>query len=132
MSTELCANARAIAAWLETHERTQLVRYPGLPSHPQYDLACSQMDGFGGVVTFQLDGDLGAVGAVLEKLQVFTMAESLGGVESLVGHPATMSHSNIPAEQRRELGIDDNLIRLSVGIENVDDLIADLDQALAR
>ena len=80
----------------------------------------------------QLDGDLGAVGAVLEKLQVFTMAESLGGVESLVGHPATMSHSNIPAEQRRELGIDDNLIRLSVGIENVDDLIADLDQALAR
>ena len=125
-------NARAIAAWLETHERAQLVRYPGLPSHPQYDLACSQMDGFGGVVTFQLDGDLGAVGAVLEKLQVFTMAESLGGVESLVGHPATMSHSNIPAEQRRELGIDDNLIRLSVGIENVDDLIADLDQALAR
>ncbi|MCZ6517238.1 MAG: PLP-dependent aspartate aminotransferase family protein [Gammaproteobacteria bacterium] len=126
------SNAQAVAAWLETRECVQSVRYPGLPSHPQHALARSQMDGFGGVVSFQLDGDLKAVGEVLEKLQVFTMAESLGGVESLVGHPATMSHSNIPAEQRRELGINDNLIRLSVGIEHVDDLIADLDQALAR
>ena len=90
------------------------------------------MDGFGGVVSFLLDGDLTAVGNVLEKLQVFTMAESLGGVESLVGHPATMSHSNMPDEQRRELGINDNLIRLSLGIEDGDDLIGDLDQALAR
>jgi cystathionine beta-lyase/cystathionine gamma-synthase len=113
------------------HERVQLVRYPGLSSHPQHALARSQMDGFGGVVSFQLDGDLTAVGDVLEKLQVFTMAESLGGVESLVGHPATMSHSNILAEQRRELGINDNLIRLSLGIEHVDDLIGDLEQALA-
>ncbi len=125
-------NAQAVAAWLGTHQRVQLVRYPGLPSHPQHALARSQMDGFGGVVSFQLDGDLTAVGEVLDKLQVFTMAESLGGVESLVGHPATMSHSNIPAEQRRELGINDNLIRLSLGIEHVDDLIADLDQALTR
>jgi cystathionine gamma-lyase len=125
-------NAQAVAAWLEMHERVQLVRYPGLSSHPQHALARSQMDGFGGVVSFQLDGDLTAVGEVLEKLQVFTMAESLGGVESLVGHPATMSHSNMPAKQRRELGINDNLIRLSLGIEHVDDLIGDLDQALAR
>jgi cystathionine gamma-lyase len=125
-------NAQAVAAWLETHQRVQLVRYPGLPSHPQHALARSQMDGFGGVVSFQLDGDLTTVGEVLDKLQVFTMAESLGGVESLVGHPATMSHSNLPAEQRRELGINDNLIRLSLGIEHVDDLIADLDQALTR
>jgi cystathionine gamma-lyase len=125
-------NAQAVAAWLETHQRVQLVRYPGLPSHPQHALARSQMDGFGGVVSFQLDGDLTAVGEVLDKLQVFTIAESLGGVESLVGHPATMSHSNLPAEQRRELGINDNLIRLSLGIEHVDDLIADLDQALTR
>jgi cystathionine gamma-lyase len=125
-------NAQAVAAWLETHQRVQLVRYPGLPSHPQHALARSQMDGFGGVVSFQLDGDLTAVGEVLDKLQVFTLAESLGGVESLVGHPATMSHSNLPAEQRRELGINDNLIRLSLGIEHVDDLIADLDQALTR
>lgn len=124
-------NAQAVAAWLEMHERVQLVRYPGLSSHPQHALARSQMDGFGGVVSFQLDGDLTAVGDVLEKLQVFTMAESLGGVESLVGHPATMSHSNILAEQRRELGINDNLIRLSLGIEHVDDLIGDLEQALA-
>ncbi len=124
-------NAQAVAAWLEMHERVQLVRYPGLSSHPQHALARSQMDGFGGVVSFQLDGDLTAVGDVLEKLQVFTMAESLGGVESLVGHPATMSHSNMPAEQRRELGINDNLIRLSLGIEHVDDLIGDLEQALA-
>jgi cystathionine gamma-lyase len=125
-------NAQAVAAWLETHQRVQLVRYPGLPSHPQHALARSQMDGFGGVVSFQLDGDLTTVGEVLDKLQVFTLAESLGGVESLVGHPATMSHSNLPAEQRRELGINDNLIRLSLGIEHVDDLIADLDQALTR
>jgi cystathionine gamma-lyase len=124
-------NAQAVAAWLEMHERVQLVRYPGLSSHPQHALARSQMDGFGGVVSFQLDGDLTAVGDVLEKLQVFTMAESLGGVESLVGHPATMSHSNMPDEQRRELGINDNLIRLSLGIEHVDDLSGDLEQALA-
>ena len=124
-------NAQAVAAWLEMHERVQLVRYPGLSSHPQHVLARSQMDGFGGVVSFQLNGDLTAVGDVLEKLQVFTMAESLGGVESLVGHPATMSHSNMLAEQRRELGINDNLIRLSLGIEHVDDLIGDLEQALA-
>ena len=125
------SNAQTVAEWLEQHPRVSEVRFPGLSSHPQHDLACRQMDGFGGVVTFTLDGDLEAVGTVLEKLRIFVMAESLGGVESIVGHPPTMSHSNLSPEQRLELGIPDNMIRLSIGIEHIDDLLADLDQALS-
>jgi cystathionine gamma-lyase len=124
-------NAQQIAEWLQLHPRAADVRFPGLADHPQHDLARAQMDGFGGVVTFLLDGDVDAMRRFLEGLAVFTMAESLGGVESLVGHPATMSHSNIAPDDRRDLGIVDNLVRLSVGIEHVDDLIADLDQALS-
>jgi len=125
-------NAAAIATWLEQHPLATKVIYPGLKSHPQHALAQQQMDGFGGVLSFVLDGDLDAVRIFVEALKVFTLAESLGGVESLVGHPMTMSHSNIGADQRNELGIVDSLIRLSPGIEHVDDLVADLDQALAR
>ena len=121
------ANALAVARWLEEQARVERVLYPGLDSHPQRDLASRQMDGSGGMVAFLLDGD---VSEFMNALRVFTVAESLGGVESLAGHPATMSHSNIPAQERVAMGIPDNLIRLSVGIEAVADLIADLHQAL--
>jgi cystathionine gamma-lyase len=124
-------NAAVLAAWLEQHPLASKVIYPGLSSHPQHELAARQMDGFGGVLSFVLDGDIDAVRAFMEGLKVFTMAESLGGVESLAGHPMTMSHSNIGADQRNELGIVDSMIRLSPGIEHVDDLVADLEQALA-
>ena len=106
------------------------VLYPGLPSHPQHELAKRQMPGFGGIVTFFIKGGLDDARRFLEKCQVFSLAESLGGVESLVDHPAIMTHASVPAEERAKLGISDTLIRLSVGIEAVDDLIADLDQAL--
>jgi cystathionine gamma-lyase len=125
------ANTMAMARWLEQQDKVERVYYPGLPSHPQHALASRQMDGYGAVVSFVLRGDLSAVGAFMNRLEVFTLAESLGGVESLAGHPATMSHSNMPAREREALGIVDNLIRLSSGIEDVDDLIADLDQALS-
>jgi len=119
-----------IAQWLTDHPQAQHVYYPGLDGHPHHVLAARQMDGYGGVVTFILRGGMADVGAFLNQLQVFTLAESLGGVESLVGHPATMSHSGLSAEERVGLGIPDNLIRLSVGIEAVEDLLVDLDQAL--
>ncbi len=122
------ASAAAIAAWLEQHPGAGAVHYPGLESHAGHDLAGRQMDGFGAVVSFVPDGD---VAAFMNRLGVFSIAESLGGVESLAGHPATMSHSNLTAAQRSAIGIDDKLIRLSVGIEDIDDLMADLDQALA-
>jgi cystathionine gamma-lyase len=124
------ANAMVIAQWLADHPQTEQVYYPGLDEHPGHALATRQMDGFGAVVSFILQGGISNVGAFLNKLNVFTLAESLGGVESLVGHPGTMSHSSLSAQERAELGIPDNLIRLSVGIEHVDDLIADLDRAL--
>jgi cystathionine gamma-lyase len=122
-----CANAQAVAEWLESQARAAGVRYPGLASHPQHALARAQMSAPGGMLAFELDGD---IARFMNALRIFTVAESLGGVESLAGHPATMSHSNVPAEKRRAMGIPDNLIRLSVGIEAVDDLIADLDRAL--
>ena len=122
------ANAMAVAKWLVDHPQVEQVCYPGLDEHPHHEVATRQMDGYGGVVSFVLR----EVGAFLNALRVFTLAESLGGVESLVGHPATMSHSSLPAEERTELGITDNLIRLSVGIEHVDDLLTDLDRALGR
>jgi cystathionine beta-lyase/cystathionine gamma-synthase len=125
-----CRNARAIARWLEQDRRVERVIYPGLESHPQHALACRQMAGFGGIVTFFIAGGLAEARAFLERCRVFALAESLGGVESLVDHPAIMTHASVPPEHRRALGIDDRLIRLSVGLEDVDDLIADLDQAL--
>ena len=124
-------NAMAIAQWLEKHSKVARVLYPGLPSHPQHALAKQQMhNGFSGIVTFFVKGGLDDARRFLERCQIFTLAESLGGVESLVDHPGLMTHASIPAEQRKALGIDDTLIRLSVGIEDVQDLIDDLDQAL--
>jgi cystathionine gamma-lyase len=125
-----CVSAARIASWLEKDERVDSVLYPGLPSHPQHEVAKKQMDDFGGIVTFFIKGDLENVRRFLERCQVFSLAESLGGVESLVDHPAIMTHASVPAEERAKLGISDQLIRLSVGIESLDDLIADLDQAL--
>ena len=125
-----CVSAARIASWLEKDERVDSVLYPGLPSHPQHEVAKKQMDDFGGIVTFFIKGDLESARRFLERCQVFSLAESLGGVESLVDHPAIMTHASVPAEERAKLGISDQLIRLSVGIESVDDLIADLDQAL--
>ncbi len=127
-----CTSAMRIAEWLEQDERVESVLYPGLPSHPQHALAKQQMPGFGGIVTFFIKGDLDNARVFLERCQVFSLAESLGGVESLVDHPAIMTHASVPAEERAKLGISDTLIRLSVGIEAVDDLIEDLDQALSK
>jgi len=125
-------NALAIARWLETQPGVERVFYPGLESHPQHELARRQMhNGYGGVVSFRLQGDAAAVTRVLGKSKLFTLAESLGGVESLVCVPAKMTHAGLPAERRAALGIDDSLIRLSVGIESEAALIADLEQALA-
>jgi cystathionine gamma-lyase len=125
-----CANALSLASWLEQHPKIQLVRYPGLPSHPQHDLAAHQMHGFGGMVTIHLDSDLAGTRRFLEHTKLFSLAESLGGVESLIEHPALMTHGSIPAEQRAALGIGDTLVRLSVGVEDVEDLRGDLATAL--
>ena len=125
-------NAIKVAQYLETHAQVEKIVYPGLKSHPQHELAKSQMHGFGGMITFFIKGGLNASRKFLESVKVFALAESLGGVESLVEHPAIMTHASVPTEQRKLLGIDDSLIRLSVGIEDVDDLIADLKQAFDR
>lgn len=125
------ANGLRVAEWLEGRAGIKRVLYPGLPSHPQHDVARRQMHGFGGMISVELDSDLDGVRRFLAALKLFTLAESLGGVESLIGHPVTMSHGSIPAERRAALGITDNLIRLSVGIEDGDDLIADLERGLA-
>ena len=125
-----CTNALKIAAWLEKHPKVERVIYPGLESHPQHALAKKQMHGFGGIVTFFVKGGLSATKRVLERTQLFTLAESLGGVESLIEHPAIMTHASIPQDQRARIGISDELVRLSVGVEDADDLIADLAQAL--
>ncbi len=125
-----CRSALRIAEWLEGHDKVDSVIYPGLASHPQHALAAKQMPGYGGIVTFFIRGDLDDARRFLERCAVFSLAESLGGVESLVDHPAIMTHASVPAAARAELGISDTLIRLSVGIEDADDLIADLDQAL--
>jgi cystathionine gamma-lyase len=124
-------SALAIARWLERHPRVERVLYPGLPSHPQHALAVRQMqNGGSGIVTFFTRGGLADARRFLERLELFTLAESLGGVESLVDHPAIMTHASVPADARARLGISDSLVRLSVGIEDVEDLIADLDRAL--
>ncbi len=127
-----CQNALRIAEWLERRSDVVRVIYPGLPSHPQHALARRQMDAFGGMVSAVIDGGLERTRRFLECCRLFTLAESLGGVESLIEHPALMTHASIPAEKRAAIGIDDGLVRVSVGIEHVDDLIADLDQALQR
>ncbi len=124
-------NALHIAAWLEQHPKIERVIYPGLPSHPQHELARRQMrGGFGGMIGAVVRGSLAEVTRFLTRCQVFVLAESLGGVESLIEHPAIMTHASVPPDVRRELGIDDGLVRLSVGIEEVGDLVADLAQAL--
>ena len=124
------ANARRIAEWLTKQPKVERVYYPGLPSHPQHELACRQMKGFGGMISVEL-GSLERAKRFAEGTRIFALAESLGGVESLIGHPASMTHASVPPEMRRALGLTDSLVRLSVGIEDVDDLIADLEQALA-
>lgn len=126
-----CRSAAAIAAWLERDDRVEKVLFPGLESHPQHELAKAQMADFGGIVTFFIKGELAEARRFLENCEVFALAESLGGVESLVDHPGIMTHASVPEKERAALGISDQLIRLSVGIEALDDLIADLDQALS-
>ncbi len=123
-------SAHEIARWLSGHPRVKQVIYPGLPDHPQHKLASRQMDGYGGMISIFLDGDLQATTTFLEKVRIFALAESLGGVESLIEHPAIMTHASIPAQQRLALGIHDNFVRLSIGIEDSDDLIEALDHAL--
>lgn len=125
-----CDNAMQVARHLENHPKVEKVIYPGLESHPQHAIAKKQMRAFGGMVTIYLKGGLAESRAMLEKVRIFALAESLGGVESLIEHPAIMTHASVPADQRQKLGIADNLVRLSVGIEDVQDLIADLDQAM--
>jgi len=125
-------SALQIAGWLEQHPRVGHVFYPGLPSHAQHELAQRQMkNGYSGIVSFAVKGGLEEARRVLERCRIFTLAESLGGVESLVDHPGLMTHASVPAEMRKTLGIDDSLIRLSVGIEDVEDLMADLKEALS-
>lgn len=122
-------NGMKVANYLEKHPQVEKIIYPGLASHPQHALAKEQMSGFGGMITFFIKGGLPAARKFLESVEVFALAESLGGVESLIEHPAIMTHASVPAEQRKALGIDDSLIRLSVGVEDVDDLLQDLEQA---
>lgn len=127
---EHAVSAQILSEWLEAHPKVERVIYPGLKSHPQHELACEQMSGFGGMISIVVKGGLEAAKTFLERCKVFTLAESLGGVESLIEHPGIMTHASVPAEIRAELGIVDGLIRLSVGIEHVDDLRADLAGAL--
>ncbi len=125
-------NAIAIAQYLQEHKKVERVIYPGLSSHPQHALAKSQMTGFGGMITFFIKGGLKSAQSFLESVRVFALAESLGGVESLIEHPAIMTHASVPPEQRKALGIEDSLIRISVGVESVADLIKDLESALSK
>jgi len=122
-------NGRRIAEWLSEDPRVRRVYYPGLPSHPQHDLARRQMRGFGGMISLDV-GSLERARQVVERTRIFALAESLGGVESLIGHPASMTHASVPREMRERMGLTDGLVRLSVGVEDVDDLIGDIDQAL--
>ncbi|TET76615.1 MAG: PLP-dependent transferase [Dehalococcoidia bacterium] len=123
-------NGSAIAAFLSRHRKVKRVFYPGLESHPHHELGKRLMSGFGGMVSFEIEGGVDATNSFLRNIEIFSLAESLGGVDSLAEHPATMSHASIPEDFRKKVGIADDLIRLSVGLENVDDLIQDLEQAL--
>jgi cystathionine beta-lyase/cystathionine gamma-synthase len=123
------ANGRRIAQWLSGRRDITKLYYPGLPSHPQHDLACRQMSGFGGMISLDL-GSLARARRFVESVEVFALAESLGGIESLIGHPASMTHASVPAALREAMGLTDGLVRLSCGCEDSDDLIADLERAL--
>ena len=123
-------NAMKLAQYFEGHNKISKVIYPGLASHPQHSLAKSQMEGFSGIVSLELNGNLSNAKELLEKTSIFTLAESLGGVESLIEHPGLMTHASLPEERRKKLGISDTLIRLSVGLENIDDLIDDIESSL--
>lgn len=125
-----CENASELAGWLDLQAGVRTVHYPGLPAHPQQALASRQMSAFGGMIAMEIDGGLAAASAFLQATELFQLAESLGGVESLIEHPGIMTHASVPADQRQALGIGDGLIRLSVGIEDVEDLRADLSGAL--
>jgi cystathionine gamma-lyase len=125
-----CENARAVAEFAADRDDVDRVLYPGLPEHAGHGLAGDQMEGFGGMVSLEVPGGMDGANAFFEALEVFRCAESLGAVESLANHPAKMTHGSVPADGRRELGITDGLVRLSIGIEDVDDLVGDLDQAL--
>ena len=132
MKEEHNRNALAIAQWLRNHSKVAAVLHPGLECHPQHELALRQMSGFGGTFSFRVDSDRDGVFRLLSNVGLFTLAESLGGVESLIEHPATMTHASVPADVRERLGITDDLIRVSVGLEDTTDLIADLEAALSR
>ncbi|MFZ0685908.1 MAG: PLP-dependent aspartate aminotransferase family protein, partial [Terriglobales bacterium] len=123
-------SGRQVAAFLAQHKKVQRVFYPGLPDHPQHELAKRQMSGFGSMISFET-GSLANANKMLRKVRVCCLAESLGGVETLISHPATMTHAGIGEDGRRKIGITDGMVRISVGIEDVDDILADLDQALA-
>ena len=126
-----CENAFEIATFLEEHEAIEKIYYPGLSNHPNHEIAKKQMNGFGGMITIVLKGGLKTATTFLERTKIFALAESLGGVESLIEHPALMTHASVPTEVRKDLGIEDGLVRLSVGIESVEDLLDDLNQALS-
>jgi cystathionine beta-lyase len=127
-----CENGEVIARFLATHPKIEKVYWPGFENHPNHDVAKKQMRGFGGMISFTLKGNkLEDALEIVKKVELFALAESLGGVESLIGHPATMTHASIPKEAREKTGVVDSLIRLSVGVEDVEDLIADLKMALA-
>ncbi len=126
-----CDSAMKIAQWLTGRKEVGKVHYPGLPSHPQYEIACRQMDGFGGMISFDL-GSLQKASAFLKNVHLCALAESLGGVETLISHPATMTHASIPPDVRRAMGIGDGLVRISVGIEDPEDIMADLEGALEK
>jgi cystathionine beta-lyase/cystathionine gamma-synthase len=123
------ANGRRIAEWLTNQPVAKKVYYPGLPSHPQHELARRQMSGIPGMISFDV-GDVALARRIVERVRIFQLAESLGGVESLIGHPASQTHASVPLAMRQAMGLTDSLVRLSVGIEEADDLIADLDQAM--
>jgi cystathionine beta-lyase len=126
-----CENAKAVAAYLNNHNKIEKVYYPGLENHPNHEIAKTQMNDFGGMISFTTKGNnYNDAIKIVENLKLFTLAESLGGVESLSGHPASMTHASIPKTEREKTGVVDSLIRLSVGIEDISDLIADLEQAI--
>ena len=125
-----CVNAMAVAKHLLSHPEVARVHYPGLPTHAGHELAKSQMSGFGGMISFELKGDIERAKRMISSCKIFSLAESLGGVESLIGHPASMTHGAIPRDERLKAGLSDGLIRLSVGIEDAADLLADLDSAI--
>ena len=126
-----CENAMAIAKHFENHKNIDEVIYPGLSNHPQHDLAANQMNGFGGIISMNISGGIAKSKTFLEKTKIFALAESLGGVESLIEHPALMTHASLPKDRRESIGITDGLVRLSVGLESLDDLIQDIEQALS-